>query len=207
MVVALAAFTGGAAAQLREPCMETYNAEVVAIERDAKARQNVGTDAAKSVLRAAPRRSSRPRPGGRRRARRRPRHRLTRSRRPQRRRPRQPTIARTRPARTRPRSSGASAARRSIRRSRTCGAKRKSGCRPSSTSAAGAPADSRSCLALAGNPALLAQRSPSSLLNEVPLRRTTRPSLVMSISSPTRKVLASMSTLWKPLASISTSRR
>jgi hypothetical protein len=47
MVVALAAFSGGAAAQLREPCMETYNAEVVAIERDAKARQNVGTDAAK----------------------------------------------------------------------------------------------------------------------------------------------------------------
>ena len=47
MVVALAAFAGGAAAQMREPCMETYNAEVVAIERDAKARQNVGTDAAK----------------------------------------------------------------------------------------------------------------------------------------------------------------
>ena len=47
LVVALAAFAGGAAAQLREPCMETYNAEIVAIERDAKARQNVGTDAAK----------------------------------------------------------------------------------------------------------------------------------------------------------------
>ena len=47
MVLALAAFAGGAAAQLREPCMETYNAEVVAIERDAKAKQTVGTDAAK----------------------------------------------------------------------------------------------------------------------------------------------------------------
>ena len=47
LVLALAALAGGAAAQLREPCMETYNAEVVAIERDAKAKQTVGTDAAK----------------------------------------------------------------------------------------------------------------------------------------------------------------
>jgi len=43
----LAAFAGAAAAQTRDACMETYNAEVVAIERDAKAKQNVGSDAAK----------------------------------------------------------------------------------------------------------------------------------------------------------------
>ena len=43
----LAVYAGAAAAQPRDPCMETYNTEVTAIERDAKAKQNVGGDAAK----------------------------------------------------------------------------------------------------------------------------------------------------------------
>jgi hypothetical protein len=36
-----------AVAQPRDPCLETYNDEVVAIQREAKAKQNVGNDAAK----------------------------------------------------------------------------------------------------------------------------------------------------------------
>jgi len=43
----LVVLAGGVAAQPRDPCMETYNAEIVAVERDAKARQNAGSDAAK----------------------------------------------------------------------------------------------------------------------------------------------------------------
>jgi len=38
---------GAAVAQPRDPCLETYNDEVVAIQREAKAKQNVGSDAAK----------------------------------------------------------------------------------------------------------------------------------------------------------------
>jgi hypothetical protein len=43
----LAACAGAATAQTRDPCMEAYNDEVTSIERDAKAKQNVGGDAAK----------------------------------------------------------------------------------------------------------------------------------------------------------------
>jgi hypothetical protein len=37
----------GVAAQPRDACMETYNAEIVVVERDAKARQSTGSAAAK----------------------------------------------------------------------------------------------------------------------------------------------------------------
>ena len=43
----LAALAGTLAAQPRDPCMETYNAELVRIEREAKARQQTGSDAEK----------------------------------------------------------------------------------------------------------------------------------------------------------------
>lgn len=47
----LAALAGTAAAplvaQVRDPCLEVYNAELTRIEKDAKARQAVGSDAAK----------------------------------------------------------------------------------------------------------------------------------------------------------------
>jgi hypothetical protein len=43
----LAVLAGGAAAQPRDACMENYNAEIVAVERDAKARQKTGSAAAK----------------------------------------------------------------------------------------------------------------------------------------------------------------
>jgi len=43
----LVVLAGAAHAQPRDPCMEAYNAEIVAIERGAKAGQNVGSDAAK----------------------------------------------------------------------------------------------------------------------------------------------------------------
>ena len=43
----LAALAGALAAQPRDPCMEAYNAEVVRIEREAKARQQAGSDAEK----------------------------------------------------------------------------------------------------------------------------------------------------------------
>jgi hypothetical protein len=43
----LALFAGAAFAQPRDPCLESYNAEVVAIEREAKAKQSVGSEAAK----------------------------------------------------------------------------------------------------------------------------------------------------------------
>jgi hypothetical protein len=45
--LALAMLAGAAVAQPRDPCLETYNDEVVAIEREAKAKQSVGSDAAK----------------------------------------------------------------------------------------------------------------------------------------------------------------
>jgi hypothetical protein len=43
----LAALAGAAAAQTLDPCMKAYNDEAVAIEREAKAKQNVGSKAAK----------------------------------------------------------------------------------------------------------------------------------------------------------------
>jgi hypothetical protein len=43
----LVVLAGGVAAQPRDACMETYNAEIVAVERDAKARQSTGSAAAK----------------------------------------------------------------------------------------------------------------------------------------------------------------
>lgn len=43
----LAALAGTLAAQPRDPCMETYNTELVRIEREAKARQQTGSDAEK----------------------------------------------------------------------------------------------------------------------------------------------------------------
>ena len=46
-LVLLALLAGNAAAQLRDPCMEAYNAETTAIEREAKAKQNAGSAAAK----------------------------------------------------------------------------------------------------------------------------------------------------------------
>ena len=46
-VLFLAAWCGSVAAQPLDPCMQAYNAEVVAIEREAKAKQGVGSDAAK----------------------------------------------------------------------------------------------------------------------------------------------------------------
>lgn len=47
MLAVLAVLAGGVAAQPRDPCMETYNAEIVAVERDAKAKQNTGSTSAK----------------------------------------------------------------------------------------------------------------------------------------------------------------
>lgn len=49
----LVALTGTAAAQPRDPCMETYNDEIVAIEREAKAKQNTGSEASKQRAAAA----------------------------------------------------------------------------------------------------------------------------------------------------------
>jgi len=46
-LLVLVGLAGGAAAQTPDACMQAYNAEVTAIERDAKAKQNVGSDAAK----------------------------------------------------------------------------------------------------------------------------------------------------------------
>jgi hypothetical protein len=46
-LVLLALHAGNAAAQPLDACMKAYNDEVVAIERDAKAKQNVGSAAAK----------------------------------------------------------------------------------------------------------------------------------------------------------------
>jgi hypothetical protein len=46
-LLVLVGVAGGAAAQTPDACMQAYNAEVTAIERDAKAKQNVGGDAAK----------------------------------------------------------------------------------------------------------------------------------------------------------------
>lgn len=47
MLAVLAVLAGAASAQPRDACMETYNAEIVAVERDAKAKQKTGSDAAK----------------------------------------------------------------------------------------------------------------------------------------------------------------
>ena len=50
----LAALTGSAAAQQPlDPCMKAYNDEVVAIEHEAKTKQNVGSEAAKQRAAAA----------------------------------------------------------------------------------------------------------------------------------------------------------
>jgi hypothetical protein len=46
-LLVLVGLAGGASAQTRDACMQAYNDEVVAIERDAKAKQNVGSAAAK----------------------------------------------------------------------------------------------------------------------------------------------------------------
>jgi len=46
-LLVLAGLAGGAHAQAPDACMQAYNAEVTAIERDAKAKQNVGSNAAK----------------------------------------------------------------------------------------------------------------------------------------------------------------
>ena len=90
--------------------METYNAEVVAIERDAKAKQNVGSDAAKqraargaeALLEAAAQRAKKCQEDAKaRQARSRP-----------------PTIARRGPAPAPPKSSARFGSERSTRRSR-----------------------------------------------------------------------------------------
>src|SRR5260221_4519924 len=47
VLAVLATLAEAAAAQVGEPCMEAYNAELTRIEKDAKARQAVGSDAAK----------------------------------------------------------------------------------------------------------------------------------------------------------------
>jgi hypothetical protein len=46
-LLVLAGLAGGANAQAPDACMQAYNAEITAIERDAKAKQNVGSNAAK----------------------------------------------------------------------------------------------------------------------------------------------------------------
>jgi hypothetical protein len=46
-LLVVAGLAGGAGAQTRDPCMEAYNAEIVSIERGAKAGQNAGSNAAK----------------------------------------------------------------------------------------------------------------------------------------------------------------
>jgi hypothetical protein len=47
VLVLFFSFAGAAAAQAMDPCMKTYNDEVTAIEREAKAKQNVGSASAK----------------------------------------------------------------------------------------------------------------------------------------------------------------
>jgi hypothetical protein len=47
ILLLLVALTGPAAAQPLDPCMKAYNDEIVGIEREAKAKQNTGSEAAK----------------------------------------------------------------------------------------------------------------------------------------------------------------